>query len=182
MSSHPVTADRAGPELACVESADGSERYKQLFRSLASGVAVVTADAGPGPVGMTVSSLMAVSLSPPLLLVSLANTSGTLGALHESGRFAVNLLHDDQQHLAARFATSRPSWVKFAGVTLADEASALPIIDGALAVVVCDVAWARPAGDHTLVLGRIARTEIARGRPLVWHASAYHGIHPRAAR
>jgi len=181
VSSHPVTADRATPAVPCVHGADGPERYKQLFRSLASCVAVVTTDTARGPVGLTVSSLMAVSLTPPLLLVSLANRSGTLAALRASDRFAVNVLHDDQQHLAARFASSRPAWVKFAGVALVDGEPA-PVLRGALASVICAAEWVRPTGDHSLVLGEILRADVAAGRPLLWHASAYHAVHPRPVR
>ncbi|MGB8385207.1 MAG: flavin reductase family protein [Dermatophilaceae bacterium] len=182
MSSVPLASGLAISRHSegSAEAGAAEPAYKQLFRAFASSVAVVTADGPDGPVGMTVSSLVAVSLAPPLLLVSLANLSRTLAAVSESGRFAVNLLHDDQQHLAARFATSRPAWVKFAGVALADDAS-VPVLDRALAAVVCDVTWAHPAGDHTLVLGEIVRADTDTGRPLVWHASGYHALHPRAS-
>lgn len=169
----------AGGSSQAWSDADGCKR---LYRSLAAGVAVITADGPYGPVGMTVSSVMAVSLTPPLLLVSLAKTSGTLAALRESGRFAVNLLGDGQQAIAARFATGRPAWVKFAGVRLVDSGTGPPIIGGVLAAAVCELGWVRPAGDHTLVLGQIGGVELGGGRPLVWHASGYHGVHPAVAR
>lgn len=162
--------------------ADPAEDHKRLYRSLAAGVAVITADGPYGPVGMTVSSVMAVSLEPALMLVSLGKASGTLAALRESGRFAVNLLSDGQQSIATRFATGRPAWVKFAGVKLVDSGTGPPIIDRVLAAAVCEVGWVRPAGDHTLVLGQLARVDLGGGRPLVWHASGYHGLHPTLAR
>ncbi|MGV1008386.1 MAG: flavin reductase family protein [Dermatophilaceae bacterium] len=184
MNGAPLAGSLAVPRHPEGDAASARESaaYKQLFRTFASGVAVVTADGALGPVGMTVSSVMAVSLTPPLLLVSLARASGTLVGVREAGRFAVNLLREDQQQLAARFASPRPAWVKFAGVTLVDEPAAPPLLGCALATVVCDVVWAHPAGDHTLVLGRIVRSDLVGGRPLAWHASAYHGVHPRSAR
>ena len=176
-----VPAGALGEQGEHGEQGEQVTAAKQLFRSLASGVAVVTTDGPYGPVGSTVSSVMAVSLTPPLLLVSLAKASGTLAAAREAGRFAVNLLGEDQQQLAVRFAT-RPAWVKFAGVTLADAEPGPPILDRALAAALCDIVWARPAGDHTLLLGQIAQVRVDGGRPLLWHASGYHAVHPRTAR
>lgn len=182
MSSPALDAEQAGADVADADLAAATAAYKQLFRTLGSGIAVVSADGPVGSVGMTVSSLMAVSLTPPLLLVSLATASLTLATLRRSGRFAVNLLHDDQQHLAAQFASPRPAWVKFAGVALAEGRSAPPILDDVLAAVVCDLSWVRPAGDHALVLGEIVSADVASGGPLVWHASGYHRVHPRPPR
>jgi flavin reductase (DIM6/NTAB) family NADH-FMN oxidoreductase RutF len=184
MSSAPLGAELVRPrhQEGDADVAEPAAAHKQLFRAFASGIAVVTADGPHGPVGMTVSSVMAVSLTPPLVLVSLARASGTLAGVRAAGRFAVNLLREDQQHLAARFASSRPAWVKFAGVSLVDEPTAPPRLESALATVVCELVWTRRAGDHALVLGHIVRSDLVGGRPLAWHASAYHGVHPRPGR
>lgn len=182
MTGQPQFNAAVVPDDATTPGADPADGHKQLYRSLAAGVAVVTTDGPYGPAGMTVSSIMAVSLTPPLLLVSLAKASGTLAALRESGRFAVNLLGDGQQAIAARFATGRPAWVKFAGVRLVDSGTGPPVIDRVLAAATCEVVWVRPAGDHTLVLGQITEVAHGAGRPLVWHASGYHGVHPTLAR
>lgn len=156
------------------EATEPGSGPKELYRALASSVAVVTAEAGHGPLGMTASSLMAVSLDPPLILVSLGHSSGTLAAIRRSRRFAVNLLTEDQRQLAARFAVARPAWVRFSGVDLAEESP--PVLADVLAAAACTVLWLRRCGDHSVVLGRIDRHWVGDGAPLVWHQSDYHRV------
>lgn len=155
------------------------EGHKELYRSLASSVAVVTADAGRGPMGMTASSVMAVSLDPPLMLVSMGHRSGTLAAIRRSRRFALNLLGEDQRQLAARFAGTRPSWVRFSGVDVIEGSP--PVLAEVPTGAACQVLWLRRCGDHTVVLGRIERHWVAGGAPLVWHQSDYHRVVPGAS-
>lgn len=145
-----------------------------LFRMLVSGVGIVTARGRSGPVGMTASSVLAVSVTPPLLLVSLANGSRTLQVVRQAGQFGANLLPDDQRALADRFADARPAWARFAEVELVLPQP--PVLAVALAAAVCDVVWTRRAGDHTLLLGHISRLVAGAGRPLIWHDSDYHHL------
>ena len=148
------------------------ERCRDLYRSLVAGVGLVTAAGPSGPVGMTASSILAVSVTPPLLLVSLANSSRTLAALGRAKRFAVNLLQAEQRHLAERFAGGRPAWARFAELDLVDADP--PVLAGAFSSAVCDLEWSSRVGDHTLVVGGITAVRIGVGQPLVWHGSGYH--------
>ena len=80
-----------------------------LFRGalglFATGVTIVTAShPEAGPIGMTANSFNAVSLDPPLVLFSVANTARSLRAFLEAPGFAVNVLRKDQKRLASRFA------------------------------------------------------------------------------
>ena len=75
----------------------------------ATGVTLVTArDAAGRPAAATANAVTSLSLDPPLLLVCLARTSLTLGAIGASGRFAVNLLGAGHRD-AARASTARSS-------------------------------------------------------------------------
>lgn len=152
---------------------------RPLYRALAASVSVITAAGETGPVGMTASSVTAVSLTPPLLTVTLAPGSATLAAIERTRQFAVNLLGEDHQAVADRFAGRRPGWARFAGVARRDDD--LPLLTDAIAAAVCDLEWLRGCGDRVLVLGRVARCEVRAGVPLLWHASAYHGLHPTSA-
>jgi flavin reductase (DIM6/NTAB) family NADH-FMN oxidoreductase RutF len=145
-----------------------------LFRMLVAGVGIVTAAGPSGPVGLTASTVLPVSVEPPMLLVSLANTSQTLQSVLQARQFAANLLPADQRSLADRFANARPAWARFAEVELIVHQP--PVLAAAFAAAVCDLTWAREAGDHTLVLGTISRLVCAPGQPLVWHDSRYHHL------
>ncbi len=153
-------------------AADGLCR--SLYRTFPGGVSVVTVAAAEGAVGLTVSSLVSVSLDPPLLLVSIARGSRTLDVLLTEGRFAVNVLRDDQEQLARRFAQSTPGWAKFHGVPLIDERP--PVLAGVGAAAVCDLHEAVPAGDHVLVIGSVRSAFVGLGRPLIWHGSRFRRL------
>jgi flavin reductase (DIM6/NTAB) family NADH-FMN oxidoreductase RutF len=167
----PVAEDPSAAEEALLDC-------RHLYRALAASVTVITAQGDSGPQGMTASSVTAVSLTPPLMAVTLAPHSQTLAALRTSGRFVINVLGEDQQALSARFAGPRPGWARFAGITIRD--GELPKLVDALASAVCTVEWERACGDRVLVLGRVQETEVQEGSPLLWHGSGYHGLRPAA--
>ncbi|WP_231946894.1 flavin reductase family protein [Leifsonia sp. 21MFCrub1.1] len=50
-----------------------SDEFKQAFRNHAAGVAVITADDGSGPAGLTAASVFSVNAEPPLLVFSLSS-------------------------------------------------------------------------------------------------------------
>jgi flavin reductase (DIM6/NTAB) family NADH-FMN oxidoreductase RutF len=89
-------------------------RLRAALGHFATGVTVVTAAGGDTHHGTTANAVSSVSLDPPLLLVCLRDESLTLSAMRESGRFAVNVLHADQEHLARRFARRGAGWDRVA--------------------------------------------------------------------
>ncbi|MGC4891645.1 flavin reductase family protein [Micromonospora sp. DT227] len=149
---------------------------REFMRNWATGVAVVTSRADGRPVGCTVNAFTSVSLSPPLLLVSLGRASRTLAALTAEGGFAVNLLSRRQCHLADQFAGRVPD--RFAGVPYRDR-DGLPLLDGALAVAVCTVSQVIGVADHTLVLGAPYWCESRVGvEPAVFFGGGYRAVSP----
>src|SRR5476649_1152694 len=83
-----------------------SEEFKAAFRHHAAGVAVITADAGDGPVGLTATSVFSVSAEPPLLVFSISNVSSSAPTLLDAESVVVHLLGADQLHIAKLCATS----------------------------------------------------------------------------
>lgn len=126
---------------------------RRTFRDLPQPVAVVTGRSPSGqPIGMTVSSLTSASLAPPLVIFCPALTSRSWEAARVHGSFAVNILGHEEGELAARFAGSGD---RFAGVATLRAGNGLPMLAEALTVLLCDVDDEYPAGDHTVVLGRV---------------------------
>lgn len=151
------------------------QRYREVMGRFATGVTVVTARGTDGPVGMTTNAVTSLSLRPLQLLVSFDNTARTLPVVRETGRFAVNVLSAGQEDLAALFASKIPPPEKFATVSHAD-ASEVPILDGALAWLVCDLAQTIPAGDHTIGIGAVLEMGERAGEPLLFYGGAYRGL------
>ena len=80
---------------------------RRALGSYVTGVTVVTTR-GPGGerAGLTVNSFSSVSLSPPLLLWSLALSAASFEVFEHASHFAVNVLGQDQIYLAEQFALS----------------------------------------------------------------------------
>lgn len=149
--------------------------YRELMAGFPSGVTVVTAtDAGPKPVGLTVSAFCAVSLSPPLVVVCVDNGSNTLPVIERTGRFVVNILAHGRSALARRFASKEEG--KFAGVEFRPGPYGPILVADAAAHVGCTVHSEVPAGDHKLFLGRVHEGVIHHERPLVYHLRGFAGL------
>lgn len=142
----------------------------------ATGVAVITGRDGGGPAGLTTNALCSVSLEPPLVLVCFDNGSRTLSVVRESGRFGVNVLRAPHADLARAFASKAPHSEKFAGIAHR-EVEGVPVLEGALAWVACDLERLVPAGDHTIGLGAVrAMGHDDEGEPLVWFGGHYRAM------
>jgi 3-hydroxy-9,10-secoandrosta-1,3,5(10)-triene-9,17-dione monooxygenase reductase component len=148
-------------------------RFRQVIGHFATGVAIVTCYGDDGPTGLTTNAITSVSLEPLLLLVCFDNASRTLPAVREARRFAVNMLRAGQEDLARVFASKRVAREKFEAVTHV-EAHGVPVLDGALAWLACDLTALHPAGDHTIGIGEITHMDAdPDGEPLVWFRGDY---------
>jgi 3-hydroxy-9,10-secoandrosta-1,3,5(10)-triene-9,17-dione monooxygenase reductase component len=148
-------------------------RFREVMGHFATGVAVVTAAGPDGPAGLTTNAVTSVSLEPPLLLVCFDNASRTLPVVRDAGRYAVNVLRAGQEDLAAIFASKRVARDKFEAVTQR-VAHDVPVLDGALAWMACDVEALHPAGDHTIGIGRVTHMEAdPGGDPLTFFRGEY---------
>jgi flavin reductase (DIM6/NTAB) family NADH-FMN oxidoreductase RutF len=156
-----------------VSTATDALRYRQVIGHFATGVAIVTCNGPDGPTGLTTNAIASVSLEPLLLLVCFDNTSRTLPAVRAVGRFAVNVLRAGQEDLARVFASKRVAREKFEAVTHMD-AHGVPVLDGALAWLACDLEALHPAGDHTIGIGAVTHMDAdPEGEPLVWYRASY---------
>jgi flavin reductase (DIM6/NTAB) family NADH-FMN oxidoreductase RutF len=153
-------------------SAIDPEHYRRAVGRFATGVAVVTCQSPSGPAGLTTNALTSLSLDPLLLLVCFDNASRTLPVLRESGRFAVNILAAEQTDLAAVFASKRVAEEKFEMVTH-EVAHGVPVLDGALAWLACDLRELLPGGDHTIGIGEVTHLDERVGEPLVFYGGSY---------
>ena len=143
-----------------------SEEFRDVIGRFATGVTVVTAADGDRRFGSTASAVSSLSLEPPMLLVCLNRSSATGAAVARTGSFAVNILAEDQDHLARRFASREPD--KFRGVAVATGHGPHPLLDGALAHLECRVTKRVDGGTHTVFLGEIDHALGREGAPLAY--------------
>lgn len=138
-------------------------------------MAIVTCQGAVGPAGLTTNAVTSLSLDPLLLLVCFDSASRTLPVVREARRFAVNVLRDDQRDLAALFASKRLPAEKFESVTHT-VAHGVPVLDGALAWIACDLVELLPGGDHTIGIGSVVDGEATDGEPLVFFRGGYAAL------
>ena len=147
-------------------------QMREVLGHFASGVTVLTALTGEGPIGFTCQSFSSLSLDPPLVVFAPSRTSATWPRLRGLGRFCVNVLGEGQDDVSQNFARSGGD--KFAGVRWTTSAHGSPVLDGVVAWI--DAAlWAEyDGGDHTLVAARVLDlgAEPER-RPLLYHRGTY---------
>lgn len=150
--------------------------FRDTLGKFPTGVAVVTASGPDGPAGLTTNAFSSLSLDPPLVLVCFDRGSRTLDVVRETKRFAVNVLRTGQEDLARLFAGKVPHPEKFAAVTHT-AAHGVPVLDGALAWLVCDLQALHPGGDHEIGVGAVtALGDDPGGEPLVFHHGRFRAL------
>ena len=143
----------------------------------ATGVTVVTVMNADGePVGLTANSFTSVSLDPPLLLVCIAKTAGSLPALEAAENFAVNVLHIGQQPTSNLFAKSGED--RFAETPWSRGHNDAPLLSGALANFECRRHALHEGGDHVILVGEVVRARFEPRRdPLLYFRGKYRRLH-----
>lgn len=158
---------------------DPQQHFREVIGTFATGVAVVTCAGPEGPAGLTTNAVTSLSLDPLLLIVCFDNTSRTLPAVRASGRFAVNVLAEGSGALARTFASKQLlGHEKFAQVTHTVD-HGVPVLDDALAWLVCDLRELLPGGDHTIGIGAVEQFGYGGdpgARPLLWYRGAYASL------
>ena len=131
----------------------------------ATGISVVTAFEGERPQGITVNAFSSVSLEPALVMVALDRRRFITPMVRAAGRYAVNVLGEDQQALSDCFAHApvSPGREAFCGASWQPGPTGLPLLDGAIATLECTVIETFSAGDHDLFIGRV--DSLQHGRP-----------------
>jgi flavin reductase (DIM6/NTAB) family NADH-FMN oxidoreductase RutF len=145
----------------------------------ATGVTVITTrDASGRPFGTTANAVSSVSLRPPLVLACLRQESETLSALLERRRFAINVLHSSQTELSDRFARRTAADVDAWDAVAHRSVAEIPLLEGSLATLECELHDVADGGDHTVVVGHVVGLDrpSADANPLLFYAGSYRRI------
>ena len=148
---------------------------KEALRLFTYGLYAVTTGTAEEWNAFTANWLSQVSFDPPLLALSVENASVSLPMIRTTGVFAVNVYAEDQRGLAGQLGKSRAKHAeKLAGLRHEIGETGCPLLTDALAWVECRVDSETPAGDSTLVLGRVVGAGVRRqGEPLTMRAAGF---------
>jgi flavin reductase (DIM6/NTAB) family NADH-FMN oxidoreductase RutF len=161
------------------------EEFKAAFRNHPAGVAVITADAGEGPVALTATSVFSVSAEPPLLVFSISELSSSTPTIRKADTVVVHLLGADQLAIAKLGATSGID--RFADTSIWERLpTGEPYFPSAHAWIRGRVVNKMEAGGSTVVAVQALQThapaagdpsaDAAEAQPLVYHNRTWHRL------
>ena len=146
------------------------------MRFVPHNVGVLAVDHDGNRMGVTISSLVSLSLEPPLVGISVGKQASLYELLRQAGAFAVTLLGGEQEEIALRFAAGRPPIVHWDGVEIREGRFA-PLIAGALGWLEARTRAEHDAGDHTFFVADVVAVERGpAGSALMYRDRSYHPL------
>ncbi|WP_331436504.1 flavin reductase family protein [Gordonia sp. w5E2] len=166
------------------QSSIDAEHYRTVFRDHPAGVAVITADAGNGPAGLTATSVSSVSAAPAIVMFSLSNESSAAPTIARADTVVVHFMSTQQIEQALTFATSgidrfadSTSWRRLE--------TGEPVLNSADRWMRGKISGRMVAGTATIVTIEVLEVHVEESEPaaapLVYHARTWHrlGDHSR---
>ena len=141
------------------------DELRELLGRYPSGVCVVTVDAGGQRLGLTIGSLVSLSLDPLLVGFGVSREAAMHELLREAGGCAISLLAAGQEWLAQHFARGVPPIAMWHGIATEEGASGAPLLVGALGWLECSLRDEVPAGTHTFFVCDVRRVELGEDAP-----------------
>jgi flavin reductase (DIM6/NTAB) family NADH-FMN oxidoreductase RutF len=154
------------------------DEFRDALRYFGSGVTLVTSHHGEEAHGMTVSAFVSISASPPLVAIVIDRKAGINELLTRPGAvFAVNVLAEDQEALANRFAFEKDE-DRFLVGDWQQAPTGSAVLSDALAWLDCTVTGSQIAGSHTVYVGSVTSSAVPRGdaHPLLYWNRDYRHI------
>ena len=150
-------------------------QFRRAMGHFATGVTILTTALGEEMRGMTANAVCSVSLDPLLVLVCVSKQARTHAVLSESRVFALNVLAEEQEHVARLFADDAVDAAhSLTGLSYRRGVTGAPILTDCLAYVDSRVVAAYVGGDHTIFVGAVEDAGILReGQPLIFFGGAY---------
>ncbi|HEY2778522.1 MAG TPA: flavin reductase family protein [Gaiellaceae bacterium] len=155
---------------------DTGLEQRSLFRRWPAGVSIVVADVDGHRHGRTVSSLVSLSLEPPLVGISVAHSASIHELLRDAETWAVSVLAGGQDELAQRFARSGvPPLILWDGVDVREDDPRL--IAGAAGWLIARTVDTLVTGDHTFFVGHVDSVEEGQSpTTLIYAYRTYHAL------
>lgn len=153
-----------------------SDDLRGVMRRFPAGVSVVTVDVDGQRVGLTVGTLVSLSLDPPLVGFAIKREAALHELLRRAGAFGVTLLAAGQEGLAQHFARGVPPIGLWQGVDVLDEPGP-PLLAGGVGWLRGRILAEQPAGTHTFFVGEIDSADPGPSdRPLAYVGQAYRDL------
>lgn len=150
-----------------------AEELRELMRRFPAGVAIVSVDLGGERVGLTIGTLIPLSLDPPLVGFAVRREAALHELLRATSIFGASLLAAGQESLAQHFARGVPPIALWEGIAVR-EGDGPPLLEGAIGWLTGRVSAEVAAGEDTFFVGEVLSVEPgAHERPLVYVDRGY---------
>lgn len=164
-NSWPIPRPFLEQDTSAPLSPVASAEFRRAVGQFPTGVTVVsTIDSNTRPYGVTASSFCSLSLDPPLIQWSISTKSFSFPIFDQANHFAINVLATEQEEVSRNFCKPID---RFATVATVPGIQNIPLICGSLAWIECKVEERINGGDHTIFVGRVLRTRVFEGTPLL---------------
>jgi flavin reductase (DIM6/NTAB) family NADH-FMN oxidoreductase RutF len=159
-----------------------ADSLRSALRRWATGVTVVASEYNGLRHGMTVNSFTSLSLTPPLILVSLEKATRTHNLVLDSHIFGVTVLSEKQQQVADSFAGRQTEHQdRFEGLETKTLVTGAPFIAGGLSFLDCQVTSIQEAGTHSIFIAEVVAVlkephTGGVGKPIIYYKRAYRRL------
>ena len=152
---------------------DNTGMLRDAFSRFMSGITIVTAASGQGPVGITANSFSSLSLNPPLVLWSPAIESRRFEFFEKAEYFAIHILASNQENICNNFVKSP---FAFEDSETKKNIRGVPLIENCLARFECKKSAIYPGGDHIIMVGEVENVEMREGNALTFFAGRFREL------
>jgi flavin reductase (DIM6/NTAB) family NADH-FMN oxidoreductase RutF len=143
--------------------------FRLAMRRLATTIALITAGKGKNWTGMAATAVVPVCAEPPTLLVAVNRSASIHPLLSVENHFCVSLLADRHRDLVGIFSGQKKGGERFQTGAWVEGSEGIPVLDDALASLVCRKTRAIDVSTHTLFIGEIERVANHENiSPLIW--------------
>lgn len=154
-----------------------SRDLRRILGHYPTGVCAITALHEDQPVGMIVGSFTSVSLDPPLVGFLPDRKSTSWPKIEAAGRFCVNVLSSQQGSVCKALSSKAEN--KFDNVSYRLSDNGLPIFEGIIAWIECQLYAIHDAGDHYFAIGEICELDIEHtASPMIFFQGGYGSFLP----
>ena len=147
------------------------DNFKQTLSAFTTGITVIATKHNSILYGKTINSFSSLSLSPPLVLFALDNTSSKINIFKKSKKITINILSKKQQLISNNFAKKNPDWKDIEYDTLKN---GIPIIKNCVSNLDCKIIDKIKKGDHIIFICKVSHiTNNDKLKPLMYYNSKY---------
>ena len=147
------------------------DNFKKALSGFATGITVIATKYNSILYGKTINSFSSLSLSPPLVLFALDNTSSKLNIFKKSEKITINILSKKQQLISNNFAKKKPDWKDIDYYSLKN---GNPIIKNCVSNLDCNIIDKIKKGDHIIFICQVSQIiNNDKLKPLIYYSSKY---------